>query len=178
MKKNIKKKLTVGLCHGVFDVVHLGHINHFKSAKKICNYLVVSITKDKFIKKGINRPIFNEKKRYEFLKSINLIDEVYICKTESAVDAIEKFKPDFYFKGPDYKNNKLDKTKKIYLEKDTVKKFKGKIVYTNDQKFSSSEIINLKSFFFSKEQTIFLNIIKKRFTLKEILFEIEKIKKK
>ena len=31
LKKN-KKKL--GLCHGVFDVLHYGHIKHFEAAKK------------------------------------------------------------------------------------------------------------------------------------------------
>ena len=46
----IKKKKIV-LCHGVFDLVHLGHIEHFKSAKKFGDYLIVSITQDKFIKK-------------------------------------------------------------------------------------------------------------------------------
>ena len=29
------KKLKVGLCHGVFDILHKGHIDHFKEAKKI-----------------------------------------------------------------------------------------------------------------------------------------------
>ena len=29
--KNNKK---IGLCHGVFDLLHLGHIRHFKEAKK------------------------------------------------------------------------------------------------------------------------------------------------
>ena len=32
--KKIKGKRKVVLCHGVFDVLHIGHINHFKSAKK------------------------------------------------------------------------------------------------------------------------------------------------
>src|SRR6056300_747368 len=113
IKENLrKKKLKIGLCHGVFDVVHLGHIKHFKSAKKICDYLIVSITDDKFIKKGTDRPLFNSYQRYEFLKSIKIIDEVYVCKSESAIDEINKFKPDYYFKGPDYKDNKKDKSKK------------------------------------------------------------------
>ena len=48
IKENRKKKIV--LCHGVFDLVHYGHIMHFKSAKKHGDILVVSITKDKFIK--------------------------------------------------------------------------------------------------------------------------------
>ena len=29
-----REKKTIGLCHGVFDVLHFGHILHFKAAKK------------------------------------------------------------------------------------------------------------------------------------------------
>ena len=36
LKKN-KKKIV--LCHGVFDLVHLGHIEHFKSAKNFGEFL-------------------------------------------------------------------------------------------------------------------------------------------
>ena len=43
-----KKKQTIGLCHGVFDLIHYGHIKHFEIAKKNCDYLFVSITSEKF----------------------------------------------------------------------------------------------------------------------------------
>ena len=53
---------------------------------------------------------------------------------------IKIVKPDFYVKGPDYKNNKLDKTRKISIEKKLVEQFGGKIKY-NDITYSSSKII-------------------------------------
>ena len=59
-KKNNK---IVGLCHGVFDLIHLGHIDHFKECKKNCDFLIVSITSDKYVNKGIGRPHFNEQER-------------------------------------------------------------------------------------------------------------------
>ena len=34
IKKFKKDKKKVVLCHGVFDLLHIGHIKHFKSAKK------------------------------------------------------------------------------------------------------------------------------------------------
>ena len=46
------KNQTVGLCHGAFDILHIGHTNHFREAKKICDILLVSITSDSFLKKG------------------------------------------------------------------------------------------------------------------------------
>jgi rfaE bifunctional protein nucleotidyltransferase chain/domain len=100
LRKN-KKKII--LCHGVFDLVHYGHILHFKSAKQLGDVLVVSITKDKYIKKGIGRPVFNEIQRLKYLSEIEVIDYLYICETESAEDSIKMIKPNFYVKGPDIK---------------------------------------------------------------------------
>ena len=35
--KNFYKNKKIGLCHGVFDLLHLGHIKHFEEAKKNCD---------------------------------------------------------------------------------------------------------------------------------------------
>ena len=77
-----KNKLIKGLCHGVFDLVHIGHIRHFSEAKKYCNHLVISITSDKFVKKskGPNKPIFNQNERYNNhgrIKSSNIQKSSY-----------------------------------------------------------------------------------------------------
>ena len=48
--KNNNRK--IGLCHGVFDVLHPGHVAYLQEAKKICDILVVSLTADSFINKG------------------------------------------------------------------------------------------------------------------------------
>ena len=58
LKLKAKGKKVV-LCHGVFDLLHIGHINHFKDAKNLGDVLVVTITQDKFVNKGPNRPIFS-----------------------------------------------------------------------------------------------------------------------
>ena len=121
LKNKFKKKKFI-LCHGVFDVIHYGHITHFNNAKKFGDILIVSVTKDIYIKKGINGTIFNELQRVKFLSEISVIDYVYLCETESAADSIKTIKPDFYVKGPDYRINSLDKTKKIYLEKKNCRK--------------------------------------------------------
>jgi rfaE bifunctional protein kinase chain/domain/rfaE bifunctional protein nucleotidyltransferase chain/domain len=176
INKNKDKKIV--LCHGVFDLVHYGHIKHFKSAKKFGDILIVSITKDRFIKKGFNRPLFNEIKRSEYLNEIDLIDYVYICETESAADSIKIIKPKYYVKGPDYKNNKSDVTKKIYLEKKLVEKYKGKIVYTNDEKFSSSTIINNGNLLnYNTNQKNFIEKIKRKYGYDYIKKEIKKFNK-
>ena len=108
-----KQKKKIVLCHGVFDLIHLGHIYHFKTAKSFGDYLIVSITSNKYIKKGPGRPLFDDLQRITFLKELKVIDEVILSNKSSAEDVIRIVKPDFYVKGPDYKNNKLDKTKKF-----------------------------------------------------------------
>jgi cytidyltransferase-like protein len=68
------RQRKVIMCHGTFDVVHPGHINHFLFCKTKCDFLVVSVTSDKFVMKGPHRPIFTLQKRMEFLNSIKFID--------------------------------------------------------------------------------------------------------
>ena len=56
LKKRGKKVVH---CHGVFDVLHAGHVQHFDSAKKLGDILIVSVTRDEYVNKGPNRPIFS-----------------------------------------------------------------------------------------------------------------------
>ena len=103
-KKIVNQKLKVGLVHGVFDIMHIGHIEYFKVAKKLCDKLIVSVTTDKFVNKGSNRPAFALKDRIKVLQSIKFIDEVIISNDKTAVKQILKIKPDFYIKGKDYED--------------------------------------------------------------------------
>ena len=49
---------TVVHCHGVFDLLHPGHIRHFQAARKEGDVLVVTLTKDMYVGKGPGRPVF------------------------------------------------------------------------------------------------------------------------
>ena len=68
--RNKYKNLKIGLCHGVFDVLHNGHINHFKDAKKKVDILVVSVTTKKFVNKGPRQPFNNDFQRLNIFESI------------------------------------------------------------------------------------------------------------
>ncbi len=172
-----KNNKTIGLCHGVFDLLHHGHLLHFEAAKKKCDYLFVSITSDEHIDKGPNRPIHTNNERIHFLNSLKYVDEAFIAKGKSAVDSINLIKPDYYFKGNDYKNNFLDKTKKIFQEVNAVKKNKGKIIYTNEKEMSSSKIINQLGLALNDIQIKFLEKIKKLYNYDYIINSFNKIKK-
>ena len=175
--KNLKKKQKkIGLCHGVFDILHYGHLKHFEAAKKNCDFLFVSITSDEFIDKGPNRPFHKNSERRFFLENLELVDYVFIAKGESAVNSINLVKPDFYFKGDDYKDNLSDKTKKIYDEIAAVKRHRGKIIYTNEKQMSSSKIINQLGLALNENQIKFLNLVKKNDSYRTILRALNKLK--
>ena len=179
-KKKIKKKNII-LCHGVFDIIHIGHMQHFKSAKNVNNdkknFLIVTTTADKFINKGFGRPYFDQNIRLEALSNLEIIDAVALSNQPSCLDVIKKLKPGYYIKGPDYKNNKNDKTGKIYLEKKTLEKLGGKIIYTNDDKFSSSKIINKTDMIFNDKQREIFSKIKNKINFREVDSQIDKLKK-
>ena len=132
IKLEKKKNKKIIHCHGVFDLIHVGHIKHLQEAKKIGDFLVVSVTSDKYVNKGLGRPIFKESLRAEVLSSIECIDAVYINHHTTSEKLISLIKPDIYFKGPDYIDKQKDKTKNILKEISSVKKYGGRITYSND----------------------------------------------
>ena len=71
-----KKRKKIVHCHGVFDLLHLGHIRHFEEAKTFGDILIVTITPDEFVHKGPNRPAFTTGLRLEALAALESIDFV------------------------------------------------------------------------------------------------------
>ena len=138
-KLKIKNK-KIGLCHGVFDVLHPGHIIYLQEARKICDVLVVSLTSNSFIQKGPGRPLFNLEQRKLVISSLSCVDFVLESHSETAVEIINSIKPHFYIKGPDYK--KIDITRNLQKEINAIKKMKGRFVITKGKVYSSSEYIN------------------------------------
>ena len=103
---------------------------------------MVSLTSDKFVKKGPGRPFFNEFLRSEMVSSLDTVSYVYINDKETPIELIKELKPNFYCKGQDYMDFSKDITGNIKKEVDAVKKAGGKIFFTSDIQFSSSKIIN------------------------------------
>lgn len=92
----------VGLCHGCFDVLHFGHLRHFEAAAEVCDMLVVSVTADRFVNKGENRPVFHDRERAELLSGIYCVDFSVISEYPSAHNVLEYLKPTMFFKGSEY----------------------------------------------------------------------------
>ena len=129
-------------CHGVFDLLHIGHIKHFEEARFLGDCLVVTITPDKYVNKGPNRPAFTTALRLEALAALEMVDYVAANNWPEAVKTIKILQPAIYCKGPDYKNHADDVTGKIHDEEQAVESIGGKISYTKDITFSSSSLLN------------------------------------
>jgi len=140
--REINPDIRIGLCHGVFDVLHVGHINHFKEAKSLCDILVVSITADKFVNKGPNRPLQKELDRKEILEALSDVDLVIISNYQTSLEMISRVKPTIYFKGQEYSDLKGDITGNIELEVEALTAIGGRIHFTSGVINSSSSIIN------------------------------------
>ena len=99
------KKVIV--CHGVFDVVHPGHVRHLAYAKTKADTLVVSITADRHIKKGTYRPHIPENLRALNLAAFEMVDFVVIDQEPTALNNLRALRPDFFAKGFEYTSSGL-----------------------------------------------------------------------
>lgn len=167
---------TIALCHGVFDLIHPGHIIHFQEAKKMADVLVVSITSEEFVRKGPGRPYFNNNQRITFLEAIECIDYILISESYTVEDIIPVVKPDFYVKGAEYADASKDVTGGIIWESGLVEKYGGKLVFTGGEVFSSTRLINNSFNVFSPELKNFLSGFSKRHNIEELRNLSEKAK--
>jgi len=136
-----KKNKKIVLCHGVFDVVHPGHIRHLAHAKTKGDILIVSLTADRFIKKGIYRPHVPENLRALNLSAFEMVDYVIIDRHENANYILKYLKPNFYAKGFEYFSKGLPKATREEIK--VVESYGGKMFFSpGDFVYSSSKFLN------------------------------------
>src|SRR3990167_8394440 len=136
------REKKVIMCHGVFDVVHPGHMRHLLFAKSKADTLVVSITADKHIYKGYDRPHVPQNLRAANLAAFEMVDYVLIDTNPTPLQNIAVFKPDYFAKGYEYVSDGMPQ--KTSEEADLVSSYGGEIIFTSgDIVYSSSSLINL-----------------------------------
>ncbi|EKD71443.1 MAG: cytidyltransferase-related protein [uncultured bacterium] len=164
-----KGKKKIAQCHGVFDVLHIGHIKHLQHAKTFCDVLIVTITADKYVNKGLGRPYFPEHLRAQALAALSCVDYVVINNNATAVEAIKAIQPNFYVKGIEYLISENDLTGKITEEDEAVKSVGGQLRFTDDIVFSSSSLLNRFFTSYSPEIITYLDRLKQKYKTSEIL---------
>ena len=67
------------MVYGTFDVLHPGHLNFLRQAKKLGDFLIVSVARDVNAKKFKGfYPVFSERERLEIIKSLKMVDKAVL----------------------------------------------------------------------------------------------------
>ena len=136
------REKKVIMCHGVFDVVHPGHLRHLIYAKSKADILVTSITADVHISKGEYRPHVPQDLRALNLAAFELVDYVVIDQNATPLQNIARLQPDFFAKGYEYTATGV--APKTQEEAEVLRKYGGEVIFTpGDIVYSSSSLINL-----------------------------------
>lgn len=167
----------IALCHGVFDLVHPGHITHLEQAKEMADVLVVSITTARFVRKGPGRPYFDDEQRLNFLAALACVDYVMLSEGYTVDDIVEAVEPDYYVKGSEYAREADDLTGMMTAERLLVEKHGGRVRYTGGEVFSSTKLINTAMAGLPADVIDFMQGFKDRYTIEEIKAYADKAEK-
>src|SRR5215204_2396295 len=119
---------TVVHCHGCFDIVHPGHIHHLQYARSLGDMLIVSVSADTHVNKGVNRPLIPDDLRAASLAALECVDAVYLNPDPTAAELLEQLKPDIYVKGREYERS-CDP--RFLRERDSVTNNGGRVVFSS-----------------------------------------------
>ena len=130
------------MCHGVFDVVHPGHVRHLLYAKSKAEFLICSLTADKHISKGTYRPHVPQDLRAANLAALEMVDFVVVDMNDNPLENIKIIEPDYFAKGFEYTSKGLPP--KTQAEAKVVEAYGGEMIFTpGDIVYSSRALINL-----------------------------------
>lgn len=129
--------------HGIFDLIHPGHIAHLEEARALGDVLVVTVTADKHVHKGPGRPYFNEQLRLMSLAALECVDFVVLVPFSGATEAIETVRPNVYCKGKEYEDPDYDDTGGLQEEMEAVQRVSGEMRFVGPIKLSSTKLLNL-----------------------------------
>lgn len=98
------RKKTVAWTNGVFDVLHIGHLESLRAARRHGDALIVGLNSDASVKrnKGPERPIFPCAERVEMLAALEIVDALVVFDDPTPEAILAAVKPDVHVKGADY----------------------------------------------------------------------------
>ncbi|MFT5443379.1 MAG: cytidyltransferase-like protein [Myxococcota bacterium] len=133
---------TIALCHGTFDLLHMGHIRHLQRARSQADALLVSVTGDAFVNKGPGRPVFGEELRAEGVAALECVNAVAVHQAANGADAIDAVRPDVLVKGIKPNSQDMDGSAPNRAEYEAIDRVGGTIFFTEEITFSSSSLLN------------------------------------
>lgn len=171
-----KDKKTIVQSHGVFDLVHPGIIAHLNSAKKLGDVLIVTVIKDKDVRRGPGRPVFHENMRLENVASLEQVDYACLADDDIPFECVKKIKPDIFAKGQSHSERDKKIHEKIFKEERELYFGKSKIYETAGFSFSSSYIVNNLLDIYPEATKNYLKNFSKKYSFDNILENLNKLK--
>src|SRR4051812_23619174 len=95
--------------NGCFDILHPGHIDLLRRARKLGDRLVVGINSDESVRsiKGSGRPFMAQEDRKKLLESLRDVDQVIIFEELTPEQLIQSVRPDILVKGGDWGKDEI-----------------------------------------------------------------------
>lgn len=167
---------TIVQSHGVFDLIHPGIINHLEQAKKQGNVLVVTVIKDKDVRRGPGRPIFPDSLRVENVAALSMVD--YACAVDDDIpfDCVKMIKPDVFVKGQAYKERDRKVHDQIFEEEKELYFGRSRIYETGGFSMSSSALVNSFLDLYPEDTKVFLRNFTQRYSFHDIAERINELK--
>jgi D-beta-D-heptose 7-phosphate kinase / D-beta-D-heptose 1-phosphate adenosyltransferase len=90
--------------NGVFDLLHPGHVDLLRRARRQGDALVVAVNSDASVRrlKGPGRPVLQEAERLSLVAALDSVDHVICFDADTATELVRSVRPDVYVKGGDY----------------------------------------------------------------------------
>lgn len=154
-------------CHGVFDLLHIGHIRYLQRAKQMGDVLVVTVTPDRFVNRGPHRPAFEEQLRLDAVAALKCVDYAVLNQWPTGTEAIQLLQPHIYAKGGEFKDRK---TPELLQEEAAAEAVGARVVFIDEPvTSSSSRLINDHFTLFDERTAQYLEALKRNRTTEEIL---------
>jgi rfaE bifunctional protein kinase chain/domain len=172
--KSLGKKVV--LSHGIFDLIHNGHISHLKKARSEGDILMVTLTADEYVNLGPDHPKFDEKLRAETLAALECVDYIAINRSSIADNVIEAIQPYSFVKGGEYESIFDDSGDDHAKEKKALEAYGGLLKFTSHSNFDSPHLLNEHLEIFSGEAREFLNQFRRDNSYVELISKVQKLK--
>jgi D-beta-D-heptose 7-phosphate kinase / D-beta-D-heptose 1-phosphate adenosyltransferase len=106
---------TIVFTNGIFDILHVGHLQFLKQAKALGDILVVAVNSDSSARrlKGPGRPITSEQDRLALVEALDMVDYALLFDADTAIECIQTLHPTLYVKGSDHNDKTLPETEAV-----------------------------------------------------------------
>ena len=99
----------ISFTNGCFDILHVGHVQYLREARKTGNLLILGLNSDASVRaiKGEKRPLVPQGERAEVIASLEVVDYVTLFDDPTPLRLIEYLRPDVLVKGGDWKEESV-----------------------------------------------------------------------